>query len=285
MPLLAKILRDMRGSTLGFGVGGAVMAALIVVLHPSLSDQLQDIEYPEEVGRAFGVDLANLGDARVFFSAEFFAFIPLLFVVYIYRAASAHLAGEEEDGTLDLLLAQPVRRSRVLLETFGALAIGALAVCAISALGFAVAWPAGEAEGLSLAEVVGVCFLMFPLLLTMAALTLLVGVTASSRGWSTGATLGLLVGAYLLFVLSGLDDSVSWLQYLTPFYYAGLPTALTDGVDAWRVVVLVMATVGMISLALLAFSKRDLRSGESPAAPLWRAMRRKTLGANEPPPA
>jgi ABC-2 type transport system permease protein len=278
VPILRKILRDLRGPTLGFGLCGAVMAVLVVVLYPSIREQLQDFEYPTELGRAFGFDLTNLGDPRVFFSAEYFSWMPLLLLVYMYRAASAHLAGEEEDGTLDLLLAQPVSRTRVFLETIGALALGALGVCAISAVGFVLAWPAGDVEGLSLAEIVGVCFLIFPFLLTIAALTLLAGATASSRGWSTGGTLGLLVAVYLLFIISGLDDDLRWLQYLTPFYYAGLPTALTEGVDAWRVIILVVATVVMLGLALLAFTRRDLRSGESPLSPVWRALTGREAG-------
>lgn len=272
MPILAKTLRDLRAPTLGFGLSGALMAVFTVVLYPSIRDQLAEFDYPEEVGQAFGVDLTNLGEPRVFFSVEFFSWIPLLLLVYVYRAASAHLAGEEESGTLDVLLAQPVRRARVYLETLAGIALGAVAVCAICAAGFAVAWPTVDVEGLALAELIGVCFLMFPFLLAMAGLTLLAGASASSRGWASGAALGSLVGGYLLFVLSGLSDDLTWLQYATPFYYAGLPTALTDGVTAWRLAVLLVLAAGTGALGLLAFERREIGARQSTLRPLWRSL-------------
>jgi ABC-2 type transport system permease protein len=269
MPVLAKVLRDLRWSSLGFGLSGALMAVAVVAIFPRISAELGDIEYPEEIGQAFGLGVTDLSDPAQFFSVEFFSWIPILFLAYIYRAASTHLAGEEADGTLDLILAQPIRRSRFILETFGALAVGAVVVSGLSALGFAAAWYAVDIEGLGLASVVGACFLMVPFLIAVAALTLLAGSVSPRRTWTTGGVLGFLVVGYLVFVLSGFDENLRWLQYLTPFYYAGLTTALTDGVSAWRVVVLVASSGTMLGATLWAFSRRELSSGQSPLAGLW----------------
>ena len=68
---------------------------------------------------------ADLASPAGYLNTEFFAFMgPLLVLVYAIGGGAAALAGEEDRRTLDLLLANPVSRARVVVEKFAAQAAG-----------------------------------------------------------------------------------------------------------------------------------------------------------------
>jgi ABC-type transport system involved in multi-copper enzyme maturation permease subunit len=74
----------------------------------------------------FGLDAQRESLAiRRFFLA------PLLFLIFAIGQGSGAIAGEEERGTLDLLLANPRSRVRIVLEKFGALALMTLGLAAM----------------------------------------------------------------------------------------------------------------------------------------------------------
>ena len=59
--------------------------------------------------------------------------LPLLLLVYAIGAGSRAIAGEEESGTLDLLLAHPLSRRRLLAEKLGAMAVEVGVIAAATA--------------------------------------------------------------------------------------------------------------------------------------------------------
>ncbi len=61
--------------------------------------------------------------------AGFGLMLPLLAMIHGIATGSRAIAGEEESGQLDLLLAHPVTRTALALQPFGALATGLGAVC------------------------------------------------------------------------------------------------------------------------------------------------------------
>jgi ABC-2 type transport system permease protein len=69
--------------------------------------------------QALGYDNSPTG----YLQGTLFALLgPLLAVMMAVAAGARAIAGDEEAGTLELLLAHPVSRTRLLLERFGALA-------------------------------------------------------------------------------------------------------------------------------------------------------------------
>ena len=80
-------------------------------------DKLVD-EYPEAlkafIGFGGGIDYAT---GAGYLGIELFSFmVPLLLLVAAIGAGARAIAGEEERGTMDLLLSNPIGRSRVVLE-------------------------------------------------------------------------------------------------------------------------------------------------------------------------
>jgi ABC-2 type transport system permease protein len=96
---------------------------------PDLNAMVED--YPEALKAfiAFGGELDYASGAG-YLGSELFSFmIPLLLLVAAVGAGARAIASEEERGTLDLLLANPVSRRRVVIDKLGALVAEVTLLC------------------------------------------------------------------------------------------------------------------------------------------------------------
>ena len=88
--------------------------------------------------RMFG-DVDRLTTPGGFLSLAFFSYLPLVLGVFAVLAGSGLVVADEENGTLDLVLAHPVSRTALFLGRLLAFVVATLAILALSWLGFIVA--------------------------------------------------------------------------------------------------------------------------------------------------
>src|SRR5581483_5163390 len=119
--------RDQRWQVIGFSAALALMAMLDMFIWPAYRDTLQNFEIPPALQAIVGVEL-QIGTPAGFLSAEYYSWITILLIVYVAIEGTGAIAGEESAGTMDLLLAQPVSRSRVVLEKALATVVGSATV-------------------------------------------------------------------------------------------------------------------------------------------------------------
>ena len=262
MPILRKTLRDLRWQIIGYGVGLGVLAAFYVLLYPAFADQLGDFELPEGYSAFIG-DITDLSRPRAYFQAEFFSFMmPLLVVVFVVTASTALLAGEENHGTLELMLAQPLRRRDFFLQRVAGLVVATLLICALAGLGFLLSAPFLDLEGdVTVLELAVAPFAAAPLALACASLGLLVGALAPRRSAATGIVAAETVVVYLMEVFANLADVLDPMRYLSPFFYADTKRVLLAGVVPWHLAVLLGAFVLLTALAMRAFERREIAAG------------------------
>jgi len=109
--VLLKSLRDVRRSFAWWSLGIVGLVAMIVAVYPSVRDNpglnklVQD--YPEALKSfiAFGGVVDYVSPAGYLGSELFSLMVPLVFLLALVGRGASTLAGEEESGTLDLLLA------------------------------------------------------------------------------------------------------------------------------------------------------------------------------------
>jgi ABC-2 type transport system permease protein len=183
--------------------------------------------------------------------------VPLLLLVYGIGAGARAIAGEEEAGTLDLLLSHPLRRRRVLLEKLGAAVV---LLAGLGAVIFLVVTGSSAVFGLDVGTLDVAAATLGAVLLaaTFAALALLVGAATGSRALAIGVASSLVIASYLLFGLGNLVDVLEPVQALTPWdWYAG-GDQLRNGLD-WRGTVLLLGSVVVTAgAAIPLFQRRDL---------------------------
>ena len=254
--VFAKSLRDQRWQILGFGVTLALVAALDVLLWPSYRDTLQNLQIPPALQALLGTDL-SLATPAGFLSSEFFSWTPVLLIVCAVIQGTGAVAGEESAGTLELLLAQPVPRSSVLVQKAAAVCIGAVLILAIAFCGFALTVPF-VAIDVTLVDVGAGVLNMLPITLLFFGLALWLGAYAPSRGLASAIAVGVATAAYVLNTFAVGIDALRGLRWATPFYYYGSGLPLVDGIRWWHFGLLAGVAAGFFALSLWAFARRDI---------------------------
>ena len=186
------------------------------------------------------------------------AILPLLLSFWPILVGSRLVRGEEERGTMDVLLATPTHRARMLLEKVGALCIALIVIALLFALG-AVAGEArlGGHVDFVRALLAGLNLSLLAFFFGMAAL-LFSQLSASRRagaGWAGG-----LLFLALLLDITGREVSGSWLQYLSPFYYYNLNRPLIPGFQNQPLAVLLLVGLSILFAlgSTMLFVRRDI---------------------------
>ena len=260
--IILKTLRDRRRSLLFWGIGFILLAIILISFFPVIRDSPSIGEYlesfPEEFLALFAGEVTDYTTPEGYLNGEvFFLMYPLLLLVFAIGFGSDAIAGEEERGTLDLLLSNPLNRWHLVLDKFIAMVVCTL----LLAIVFWAALAAGGAVidmGLNLARLAAVCFSGFLLALTFGSIALVVGCARGKRGISLGVGGALAVYAYFLNALAPLIEWLEPFQVVSPFYFYIHAKPLSNGLDPVHAAVLIGLTGIFLVIAVITFERRDL---------------------------
>ena len=260
--ILLKTLWDQRKTFLWWAAGVSALNALNVFLYPSVAD-VPDLDamfesMPEAISRLFLGEITSLTSPEGYLNGQNFVVMqPLIFLVFAIGRGSGAIAGEEERGTLDLLLSYPIRRSRVVLEKFAAMVAAVLALGAVSWLSMALPALAVDMD-LSLVRLAEIHVSCVLLGLTFGTVALALGCATGSRGMSLGVASALAVTAYFVNALAPLVESLEVAQKLSPFYLYIGADPLLNGLEPAHAGALFGLVAGFVALGILLFERRDL---------------------------
>lgn len=253
-------LRSRRRSVVGYSGGLALYTLVIVALYPAFKNSTgldKALSQSPGIAALFGVSGSILSSTG-WTNANLYAnFLPLIVLLLTIGYGASAIAGEEEAHRLDLVVALPLSRRRIVLEKAAVMA----ALAAIVGLVTYLCMLGGRAFDLEInawylaTTTLGVVLLG----ISFGCIALAIGATRGERGPALGITAGLAAAAYLL---SSLASVVSWLhpwRVLSPFYWAVGSNQLTRGLSWAGAVILVGITAAAVFVAIVSFERHDLR--------------------------
>jgi ABC-2 type transport system permease protein len=268
-----KTLRDHRVPILGWGI---LLGFFLYVLFAVYGTQVKDaaarasLAQLAQTFRFFGDPIA-VATPEGYVSWRFVdAFAPIILSIWTLLVGARMVRGEEERGSMDMLLATPCSRVRVLLEKLFALVIALLIISLLAGLGAII----GEATTPNLQLHAGRALLaglnMGLAAFFFATVALFLSQILPSVGAAAGTT-GVLLAAS--FVIDGTGRTIEngvWLQRFSPLYYYDINKPLIPSAAAHysAPVVLFAASLLLILASTVLFSLRDT-SGVA-----WPAIRR-----------
>jgi ABC-2 type transport system permease protein len=258
--VFTKSLWDGRRALLGWTIAIVAVGAMYGAFWPSMRspEMAKALEaYPKGLLEALNYD--DLTTAAGYLGGSVYGLLgPLLMAVFTIAGGTRAVAGDEEAGTLDLVLAHPVSRPQLALHRFAGLVVNVLVIC--TALWLAMAALAGPAQfdGVTAGELAamnvhlalfGICF---------GAVAFAIGAATGSRALALWGSAAIAVLAYLANGVAPQVESLEWTRKLSPFHWYLGGNPLTAGLQASGPLLLLGVSAVLVVIGTLAFTRRDI---------------------------
>ena len=261
MPIFAAEMRHSWRSLLGWALGLAAVCLMYVPFYesmgaaPEMATLLDSL--PESMTVGMGLDMMFTGPGYVQSSILELTAIILVIIAAVGWGSRA-IAGDEEDGMLELTLAHGISRtalySQRALAILARLALLGSVLCAVLV---AVSEP--FKLGLTLGDTLAAVASFTALAVAIASFTLAVGAWTGRRSVAVGAGTGFAVTSYALHVTGRQSADYGWLGKVSPFGWAFAETPIMSGWD-WRGLgLLLVLTLVCFAAGLVGVSRRDIQ--------------------------
>jgi ABC-2 type transport system permease protein len=261
--LLVKAARDQRRGMIGWGIGVAAVVLMYAAFYPSIKESAADLQaYIDNLPEAIRSIVAgeDYASPTGYLESEFFNTMgPLVVLIFAIGAGARAIAGEEEAGTLDLLLSTPVRRRQVLATKALAIVAAAVALAGVAAVSIAVLGPVFDLS-VPIGDVIAACVMLALIGLSFGGVAFAVGAWTGRRVLANSVAGGLAVVAFIVHAVGRTVDWLRPLRPLSPFRWYQDPAPLTGGFHARNVLVLVGVALVCYAIAHVTFERRDLSS-------------------------
>lgn len=259
--VFAKTLRDESHPLLWWTIGIIVLTLYLLLFYPTVRDTPSYGELlkamPDSLKSLFSLTEDPTTPAG-YIKAEFLSLLaPLIFMINAIAQGAHAISGEEEDGTLDLLLANPIPRAKVVIEKFYAICV---VVGVLGLLMWLLLWLGGAIVHMHIGayHLAAATLDVMLLGLFFGALALFVGCATGKHGLSIGISVALAIASYVWHSTAAIVASLKPWRIVSPFYHYIAGEPLSRGFDAGHAAVFVAGTLLFVALAIVSFDRRDL---------------------------
>jgi ABC-2 type transport system permease protein len=238
----------------------------LMPFYDTLAEQKETLEkllssYPPELLAFFG-DMGNmtaLFTPEGYLGFEFFSYMPIVLGIFAVLTGSGLLASDEENGTLDLVLAHPVSRTGLFFGRVLAFTATTTCILGVVWLGLVIgrSWSTIELTAVELARP----FLSLgAMLLLFGAFALVLSTLLPSRRLAATVSGLVLVASYFVTSLSRINDDLKEIAKFSPLNYFQGGDAIRELNVEWLLGLLGVAVLFTL-LAWWRFERRDIRVG------------------------
>lgn len=236
-----------------------VMGVMIGPIYNLLDTALLDLSdaLPEALLAAFGG--GDMSTPEGWYQIETFGLMaPIAVMVTTVIIGGRALAGEEANRTMGLLLANPIRRSTVVLQKTFAMILAGLIVGIATFAGVAGGSLVGGL-GMSIGNIAATSLLVTLLGLAFGALALALSAATGRVPVAIYGAVGLALVFFLLNAFLPLSDRLAGWAKVSPFNYYLSSDPLVNGMHWGHGALLAGLAVALIALSVMLFQRRDLR--------------------------
>ena len=267
--IFLKTLRDYRVAILGWGIGMGLVVVSPMASVAALVTTPQEREQLVSLAATFAWNADTVAVDTIGGYATFkIGIFIFLIAVWPLLAASRMLRGEEDRGSLDVLLSLPRPRLRVALEKLAAMWTALLAMGVLIGL---LAFAGGKKFGADFGLGDGLLFGLNLALIcaVIGGVALLISQFTQERGPAAGWTAGLLLIFVVLDMVHRVVPNTEWISRLSPIYYYNLskPLVPSYGTNAGGMLVQLALAVLLSGAAVWLFQRRDV--GGTVPLPRW----------------
>ncbi|MFW6184054.1 MAG: ABC transporter permease subunit, partial [Chloroflexota bacterium] len=262
--LIWQELKFRRNAIIGWGLGLCFFPIVYVGIYPSVAEEMAGLA-DLEIYQAMGMSLGTFAD---WIGSILILFMPLIAAIYVIINGTATLAGEEEDGRLEMLVTLPLPRWQIVTAKAIALLISTIVMFLIVSAAAAIVFVSIESQietDLTAMDLTLAILSAWPVLFAMAMLSLFLAAFAPSRRLAAMIAAAILIAGYFG---DNLANSTTALEPFEPLFLFTYLDSSGEAVAQGQALgdVLVLLGIGLVSflLALFFFQRRNLTVGAWP---------------------
>lgn len=249
---------------IGWGIGLTLFSSMYIGVYPDMADEMASLANLS-IYRMMGIDLASFAG---YIASIVVQILPIILGVNVVMMATGTLAGEEENGTLELVVAMPLKRWQIVTMKTIALLIVIFLIMVIFGLGSALILNMViEAVDISIditpMQLFYALIWTYPLMVAIFGISLFLGAFMPTRRSALIVMFTFYLASYLGNSVSAMVESMEWAANISLFSYVNTTaTVFTDGADMTNTGILLAIGVIFFGLALWAFQGRNLTVGQ-----------------------
>lgn len=258
--VFTKTLWEHRRALLGWTIGITAVGVFYAGFYPAMSgpDIAAAMEnMAPELMEALGFT-AIATPAGYLGSTTFGLLGPILMIIMGTWLGIRAVAGDEETGRLDVLLAHPVSRVRVTFERFAALVVAMVLVSLVLFVALVAISGVAQLGGIGVPNLLAASLHLAALGSFFGGLALAVGAATGSRAITTAVVGTVGVASYFANTLAAQIDAVAWAREISPFRYYSGGRPLENGLQPADLGVLAVAAIVLVAVGTVAFTRRDV---------------------------
>lgn len=265
--LFLQEMRFRRNGIISWGLGLCFFPVVYVGLFPSFADQLASFQEVLDLPlyQALGISMATF---EGYVASTVTNLVPVILAIYAVSTGTGTLAGEEDDGRLETIVALPIPRWQIVAVKAIALALGLALILAITSAGAGLTLAAISSQVDTTVTPLGMFWSLmaaWPLVLAFAMISLFLGAFCPSRRMASALATVTIVVSFLGNNLTGMITSLERIKGLFLFnYFEASAEALINGQQPANLLALLLVALAAFALAVLFFQRRDITVGAWP---------------------
>ena len=259
--------RELKINLKSFIIWTSILIGLFLVvflIYPSIInsanmemiDEMMKI-FPEEMLKAFNMDISTIDSAFGWLKTEGFVFVLLITGVYSGILGSNILLKEESDKTIEYLNSVPVTRKNIVLnKILCGLFYIILMIVIIGIFNFIGLSLSGEFDRKSY-----ILLSITPLFssIVIFAICLFLSTFTHKTKKTLGISLGIVFVSYFLNVISEIGESTEFLKYISIFTLADIRNVILNvSINPILVVLAICITIVFMILTMIRYEKKEL---------------------------
>lgn len=259
--------REMKVNLKSFIIWTSVLIGLFLVVflvYPSIinGDNMQMLnemmkEFPEEMLKAFNMDISNIDTAFGWLKTEGFIFVLLITGIYSGILGSSILLKEENDKTIEYLNCVPVTRKNIVMnKVLCALVYITLMVVTLGIFNYIGLSLSGDFD-----KKAYVLLSITPIFSSMIifALCLFLSTFTHKTKKTLGVSLGFVFVSYFLQIISELSESTEFLKYISVFTLADVRNVILNiSINPLMVIISLLLTTVFIVFTIIHYDRKEL---------------------------
>lgn len=265
--LLWQELRFRRNGIIGWGIALCFFPVVYVGLYPSFADQMANFQSILDlpIYQAMGISMSSF---ESYMASTVTNLVPVILCIYAVMNGTGTLAGEEDDGLLELIVTLPIHRWQIVAVKAVALGIALFGILVVVSAGAALTLQTILSQIETLVTPMDVflgLLTAWPLLMAVGMISLFLGTFSPNRRIAAMLATVVVVVSYLGSNLSGMITSLENMRVLFLFhYYKATAEALEVGQSTGDMFVLLIIALASFGLALFFFQRRNITVGAWP---------------------